>query len=525
MYKNKLAPDQWPLRLSALMLMLIAYSYTVARAWSLPIYHDEAVTYLYHARSSFYDILFYTQSFRPNNHLLNTILIKDITALLGASEFVLRIPALLGHALYLIGMYKILKLFLRNWQLPLGLCIVYLNPFLLEYFSAARGYALGLGCSTYGIYYLLQSIIEENITTNSANHKNLEKGYLWLALAVISSFSFFHVYLSILFCHVTKNFLNQKKQSTVLRNCILDIIKPTWKSILLLLATCTIPIYQIIIYKEPIEIGGILGFWGTTVSSLIKGTLYDQTYSQPYIIMPFQIFIGVTICLSIITAIQGSSLKPYIRILRETISWLLTCSLLIIIEGQITHAYVGGRTAIYFIPLFLLVLLTALQSLSTIKLPIIKTSVIALNIILGFLTGFHFLHSQNINKYYMDNDNGSTREAVDLVKKLTQHRNDKDRSISVGTHWIFTPQWNFYILKNHLTWIKIMPYCQDLKHNYDFYYLYTQKQMPFDPNIENDLSMIKEKDLKIIHRFKHLGTYLAVPKQAVVPTSPLFSKE
>ena len=70
-----------------------------------------------------------------------------------------------------------------------------------------------------------------------------------------------------------------------------------------------------------------------------------------------------------------------------------------------------------------------------------------------------------------------------------------------------------------------MPYCQDLKHNYDFYYLYTQKQMPFDPNIENDLSMIKEKDLKIIHRFKHLGTYLAVPKQAVVPTSPLFSKE
>lgn len=60
----------------ALGLALTAFSYTCLRAALVPVFHDEAVTYLYHAIKPLGDILTNAGGFRPNNHLFNTILIK-----------------------------------------------------------------------------------------------------------------------------------------------------------------------------------------------------------------------------------------------------------------------------------------------------------------------------------------------------------------------------------------------------------------------------------------------------------------
>ena len=97
----------------AVVCIFIVFLYTSIRAYFLSMTHDEAITFLNHARGSFSDIFTYAGQIMANNHLLNTFLIKIFTSLFGISEFVIRIPALIGHGLYLVGVYKVLGLFLK----------------------------------------------------------------------------------------------------------------------------------------------------------------------------------------------------------------------------------------------------------------------------------------------------------------------------------------------------------------------------------------------------------------------------
>lgn len=81
-----------------------------------------------------------------NNHILNSALIRLFTQIFGLSELTLRMPALLGAALYIgAAMYLCAivseRIILR---LPLFLCLVY-NPFVFDFLVAARGY--GMACA------------------------------------------------------------------------------------------------------------------------------------------------------------------------------------------------------------------------------------------------------------------------------------------------------------------------------------------------------------------------------------------
>ena len=145
------------------LLIALAFGYTVLRACYLGITHDEAVTYLYWSAGSFRDIFLFNGFAPPNNHLLNSLLIKLSVSCFGLSEFAIRIPALIGHALYLTGVYKTLKLLFKENLLAAALCILIFNPFILQIFAIGRGYALGLGFMSMGIYFKIPSSEKRSI--------------------------------------------------------------------------------------------------------------------------------------------------------------------------------------------------------------------------------------------------------------------------------------------------------------------------------------------------------------------------
>lgn len=102
--------------------------------------------------------MLYRQGITENSHLLNTLLIKLCVALFGVSELVLRLPALAGQLLFLAAVYKILtRFFDRAFLLP-GIVLLAFQPFLLDLFSAARGYSLALGFMLWGVYFLLRQL-------------------------------------------------------------------------------------------------------------------------------------------------------------------------------------------------------------------------------------------------------------------------------------------------------------------------------------------------------------------------------
>ncbi|HYI92669.1 MAG TPA: hypothetical protein VEX68_03930, partial [Bryobacteraceae bacterium] len=101
-------------------------------------------------------------SFTANNHVLLTLLMRASRWLLGRSELVLRIPALLGCALYLTSAYRLTETSIRrNWSRLVALMVLTLNPLVLDLLVAARGYSLALGFSMWALY-LGWSDLKEN---------------------------------------------------------------------------------------------------------------------------------------------------------------------------------------------------------------------------------------------------------------------------------------------------------------------------------------------------------------------------
>jgi hypothetical protein len=123
------------------MLSLGAFglAWAVFRAIVQAVTIDEAETYELFAGRSF------AHCWDPssNNHLLNSVLIRLSTSVLGLSELTLRLPALTGAAIYIAAAFALCSMLVEAGILRILLfaALIY-NPFVFDYFVAARGYGL-----------------------------------------------------------------------------------------------------------------------------------------------------------------------------------------------------------------------------------------------------------------------------------------------------------------------------------------------------------------------------------------------
>lgn len=106
-----------------------------------------------------------------NNHILNSFLV-NITTKLGYSEIFIRLPNLLSGVLYIFFTYKFLKN--KNNKI-LGYALLLSNPYILDYFSIARGY----GISTFFIF------LSSYVFLNSEDDKYFMP-IIFLSLATLS---------------------------------------------------------------------------------------------------------------------------------------------------------------------------------------------------------------------------------------------------------------------------------------------------------------------------------------------------
>jgi MFS family permease len=86
------------------------------------------------------------------NHVLHTLLMKFVREHWGISEHVLRIPTLLGAALYLSAVYASTRLLIAGWRQPLAAALLVLHPLVLDLLVAARGYGLALGLYAWALH-------------------------------------------------------------------------------------------------------------------------------------------------------------------------------------------------------------------------------------------------------------------------------------------------------------------------------------------------------------------------------------
>jgi hypothetical protein len=128
-------------RLASLAILLFGFGFAVFRASVQAISHDEALTYLWFLDGGVDKLL----HFDPNNHVLFTFLAKPFVKFLGPRELFLRAASLLGAAGYLAIAYLLgRRLFGDGLLFVICTALLVLNPMVMDFASAARGYGLGL---------------------------------------------------------------------------------------------------------------------------------------------------------------------------------------------------------------------------------------------------------------------------------------------------------------------------------------------------------------------------------------------
>jgi hypothetical protein len=162
----------------AVLLLAAVFAANVYRARTQSFTTDEALTYNNYVAPPLRATL---TDFDANNHVLNTLLEKASAALFGASEFTLRLPSLAGGALYLAAVFLLSRrLFGQGPLLAVSVATLALNPLVLDFLSAARGYGMALGLFLWAVEFVLRYF-------DQARPEHLYRASLALGLAVAAN--------------------------------------------------------------------------------------------------------------------------------------------------------------------------------------------------------------------------------------------------------------------------------------------------------------------------------------------------
>ena len=169
------------------LLLAVLGVVNVYRAWTQSITYDEAVTYdsfvVGPMSNSF-------TGYNANNQVLFTILAKVTTAAIGPSEIGLRFPSVVAGAVYFVVAFLLCRLlFGRTAIFCLTVAALALNPFVLDFLSAARGYGMALAFFMVA-FHQVAVILDRNSSAAAVSSRRWVAVSLALAASVSSNLAF-----------------------------------------------------------------------------------------------------------------------------------------------------------------------------------------------------------------------------------------------------------------------------------------------------------------------------------------------
>ena len=328
---------------------LFLFLYVAVRAWLVPITWDEDFTLNeYILKNQLFPVDYEMMS--ANNHLLNTWLIWLLSKVFGTGLFIIRLPNLIAFMFFLFLSAKIVMGIKSKGLQIMSFLIINLNPFMLDFFSLARGYGISLSLFLASIYYLYKGV--------QAEKKNYMYACLFGCIALLANITLFYYVVAVLFLILMEKFFFKK-----------EINFSTHKIIVLI----TTIILGFVVYhgiklnsSGSLYYGGHNGFWFNTVNSLVFKSLYSMPYSD-LVQVPLKLLILGGLGLAILIGFKDVIKNKKNNFLSTLLLLLLLMILLIVLANKLFGvAFLIERTALYFLPLFSLILIFSFDFLATI---------------------------------------------------------------------------------------------------------------------------------------------------------------
>lgn len=455
------------------LIGLFLFAYTLSRAYLLSFTRDESCTYLEYVRKGVFVLSHYNTT-SANNHILNTWLMELSSKLFGVNEFTLRLPNLMAHILYIFYSAKLVGKMNNKILIIGGFIILNLNPFLLDFFSLARGYGLSIALMMASLYYSYKYISEKT------TYRSAFISLLFASIALISYFIMLNYILIVVLIFLIINLKRNEDKKEKIKSSLI-IISP------LLILFFVIPIMLQLKHFNALSFGGKEGFWKATVESLILATLYDSPMQR--LLFIFESFVIVILLSSLILEIVNITNKNIQK--HSFFIFILTITLLIFTLNYLQNkffgiAFLGGRYALIYFPLFALLMIFLFNTLFQKSKKIISGLFIVF--VLFFITNF----SIAANFHYTNNwvDDADKKNMINYLSKNKKEISTERNNITMGLSLPFETTINFYRTIYHLSWLNETTGDDAFHPLYDYYFL-----------DKNDVDSLKEIPCKVIKEF------------------------
>jgi hypothetical protein len=469
--------------LLSVALLAVLFATNIYRAGTQSITIDEAFTYDQFVVDPPYPG---AVNFAPYNYNLYTVLAKLSVRVFGLSEFTFRLPSVLGGLLYFFALLRLCQLLFgaSAWML-LAVAINSLNPFVLDYLSAARGYGLALGFWTLGAYYATRWIIDGR--TGSDSMWLMIKTGIALGLALAS--------------HITEAFAVAALEAVLVGILFVDRlvardgraaarfpIRFGLPLCLITLAVAAPILWQPLHYfsKETID-GGAKRYREGIESLLTVSLMYRPTeltswdttnlVTDAFWILSLVLFAGLAIATIRIVRhwVKEKSFDALPRLDRLLLLFsataLLTFLLLRIEPKVLHHPYYASRRLLFTLPLVLTACTLWLRWLSGGRVP--QRAFAFAGASLVTLTALNFALEFNVKSYKGWEFNAAARQVVDILRE--RYASDPKRGIRVGLNWLLADSVSFYRSMYKLDWME--PVTRESPECYFDYYVVLEGDM------------------------------------------------
>ncbi len=476
-------------------LSVLLLIYTGFKSWNNSFTHDESFTYNHYVHLAIGDIILNKGPDIPNNHILNTLMMKGFDAAVGPSEFALRLPNWMAHCAFILFTYLWLRKFRNTAMLLIGFAVMNLNIYLLDFFSLARGYGLSVSFMFISVYYLYNFL-------NNPKWISITWSFTAGALAVWSNFTLLNYYAALLaISGFYIAFLKLQNKNSIISN--LELIKMTYFII-------GITVFLVLLILVPLQtikgnlFGPEVGFYQNTIRSLAFCTIRYDVNNAVTLLSGFIFFITI---ISGIIFLSDFIKKKY-NLFRSPSLMILLLLLLAVISTQLQHLFFNtqfleNRTGLFYIVLFNVCYVHLMHFLIenyAYKLFFYITGFLYPAIlIISFIFNFQLSGPQD---WMYDS---CTKSAVKLLSQDYLNSRPPQEKVRLGATWIFEPALNFYRKKYNLIWLSEITR-DDYHAPYDYYYIHDDSAFVRSPSkhILMEYPVCKNVLAKTAHNSQHI---------------------
>jgi hypothetical protein len=464
--------------MAAIALLAALFLINCYRAATQSVVHDEALTWQLYLSGPVSSIF---RFYDANNHFLATLLFRLSTELFGVAEFSMRVPTLLAGAWYFWSVFLLSVLVFEDGLLLLiAVGLLALNPILLDFLVAARGYGLAMAGLFWALLQMIGYLREANADSTNPQRARLWKAAAGLGVAFAANLTmlFPAVILAVLFGAVLRRKSRQPASSTVLTE--VSSKKKRKKTQKRSAAAAVGGPSEALHFVLPLLLFGLVYFLAAPVAAANMQNFYVGTDSaiaslrdltevsfayndQAASIASMSLSnIWLWCVIAFLLTVEVAGVVTALRIIRANQTYMATAAEIAVVFTATTIAssafllalahllmglpYPVDRTGLYFVPLILLCAV-ALLKLSRDRLPAVAwwAGVVICGVFILVFAMQMPLKSFRVWRYDAD-----TERIFSQIEK----RGNGGGPIRLGASWQLEPALNFYRVTRNASWLE-----------------------------------------------------------------------